>query len=237
MFLAVDMISRIFSPYDLNPLGTNPLTPILSEVVDFERVANGPIKLFVTATNVHTGRGRVFRNPELTIDVLLASACLPSMFQAVMIDGEPYWDGGYSGNPTMAPLVRECRSTDTILVQINPIARAETPRSASDIISRLNEISFNAVLIKELRAMALLRRLEQIPDSEGARMAAMRVHRIASPTMNELGYSSKLNAEWAFLTMLRDEGRRTADAFLAEHGDALGYRETTIDFDELLVGI
>jgi NTE family protein len=99
------------------------------------------------------------------------------------------------------------------------------------------EISFNAVLIKELRAMALLRRLEQIPDSEGARMAAMRVHRIASPTMNELGYSSKLNAEWAFLTMLRDEGRRTADAFLAEHGDALGYRETTIDFDELLVGI
>ena len=169
--------------------------------------------------------------------VLLASACLPSMFQAVMIDGEPYWDGGYSGNPTMAPLVRECQSTDTILVQINPIARAETPRSASDIISRLNEISFNAVLIKELRAMALLRRLEQIPDSEGARMAAMRVHRIASPTMNELGYSSKLNAEWAFLTMLRDEGRRTADAFLAEHGDALGYRETTIDFDELLVGI
>jgi NTE family protein len=159
------------------------------------------------------------------------------MFQAVMIDGEPYWDGGYSGNPTMAPLVRECQSTDTILVQINPIARAETPRSASDIISRLNEISFNAVLIKELRAMALLRRLEQIPDSEGARMAAMRVHRIASPTMNELGYSSKLNAEWAFLTMLRDEGRRTADAFLAEHGDALGYRETTIDFDELLVGI
>jgi NTE family protein len=237
MFLAVDMMSRIFSPYDLNPLGTNPLTPILSEVIDFERVANGPIKLFVTATNVHTGRGRVFRNPELTIDVLLASACLPSMFQAVMIDGEPYWDGGYSGNPTMAPLVRECQSTDTILVQINPIARAETPRSASDIISRLNEISFNAVLIKELRAMALLRRLEQIPDSEGARMAAMRVHRIASPTMNELGYSSKLNAEWAFLTMLRDEGRRTADAFLAEHGDALGYRETTIDFDELLVGI
>jgi NTE family protein len=237
MFLAVDMMSRIFSPYDLNPMGTNPLTPILSEVVDFERVAYGPIKLFVTATNVHTGRGRVFRNPELTIDVLLASACLPSMFQAVMIDGEPYWDGGYSGNPTMAPLIRECRSIDTILVQINPIVRTETPRSASDIISRLNEISFNSVLIKELRAMALLRKMDLIPDGEAARMAAMRVHRIASLAMNDLGYSSKLNAEWAFLTMLRDEGRRTADAFLAEHGDDLGRRETTIDFEELLVGV
>jgi NTE family protein len=237
MFLAVDMMSRIFSPYDLNPMGTNPLTAILSEVVDFERVSNGPIKLFVTATNVHTGRGRVFRNPELTIDVLLASACLPSMFQAVMIDGEPYWDGGYSGNPTMAPLVRECKSIDTILVQINPIVRTETPRSASDIISRLNEISFNSVLIKELRAMALLRKMDLIPDGEAARMAAMRVHRIASLAMNDLGYSSKLNAEWAFLTMLRDEGRRTADAFLAEHGDDLGRRETTIDFEELLVGV
>lgn len=237
MFLAVDMMSRVFSPYDLNPTGANPLTGILSEVVDFERVANGPIKLFVTATNVHTGRGRVFRNPELTIDVLLASACLPSMFQAVVIDGEPYWDGGYSGNPTMAPLVRECRSMDTILVQINPIARAETPRSASDIISRLNEISFNSVLIKELRAMALLRRLEHVADSEGARMASMRIHRIASPAMVDLGYSSKLNAEWAFLTMLRDEGRLTADAFLAEHGDDLGHRESTIDFEEMLVGV
>jgi len=237
MFLAVDMMSRIFSPYDLNPMGTNPLTAILSEVVDFERVSNGPIKLFVTATNVHTGRGRVFRNPELTIDVLLASACLPSMFQAVMIDGEPYWDGGYSGNPTMAPLVRECKSIDTILVQINPIVRTETPRSASDIISRLNEISFNSVLIKELRAMALLRKMDLIPDGEAARMAAMRVHRIASLAMNDLGYSSKLNAEWAFLTMLRDDGRRTADAFLAEHGDDLGRRETTIDFEELLVGV
>jgi NTE family protein len=237
MFLAVDMMSRVFSPYDLNPMGTNPLTDILADTVDFEAVSKGPIKLFVTATNVHSGRGRVFRNPELTVDVLLASACLPSMFQAVEIDGEKYWDGGYSGNPTMAPLIRECTSQDTLLVQINPIQRDETPKSASDIISRLNEISFNAVLIKELRAMALLRKLEHVENSEGARMAAMRVHRIASPAMNDLGYSSKLNAEWAFLTMLRDEGRRTADAFLATHGDDLGHRETTIDFEELLTGI
>lgn len=237
MFLAVDMMSRVFSPYDLNPMGTNPLSGILSEMIDFECLSRGPIKLFVTATNVHTGRGRVFRNPELTVDVLLASACLPSMFQAVEIDGEKYWDGGYSGNPTIAPLIRECSSQDTLLVQINPINRDETPRSASDIISRLNEISFNAVLIKELRAMALLRKLDYVEDTEGARMAAMRVHRIASPVMNELGYSSKLNAEWAFLTMLRDEGRRTADLFLQQHGDDLGHRETTIDFEELLTGI
>ncbi|MCA3642640.1 MAG: patatin-like phospholipase family protein [Methylobacterium sp.] len=237
MFLAADMMSRVFSPYDLNPMGTNPLAGILSAIIDFEALSKGPIKLFVTATNVHTGRGRVFRNPELTVDVLLASACLPSMFQAVEIDGEKYWDGGYSGNPTMAPLIRECASQDTLLVQINPISRDETPRSASDIISRLNEISFNAVLIKELRAMALLRKLDYVEDSEGARMAAMRVHRIASPVMNDLGYSSKLNAEWAFLTMLRDEGRRTADLFLQQHGDDLGHRETTIDFEELLTGI
>ncbi|MCA3654662.1 MAG: patatin-like phospholipase family protein [Methylobacterium sp.] len=237
MFLATDMMSRVFSPYDLNPMGTNPLAGILSAIIDFEALSKGPIKLFVTATNVHTGRGRVFRNPELTVDVLLASACLPSMFQAVEIDGEKYWDGGYSGNPTMAPLIRECASQDTLLVQINPISRDETPRSASDIISRLNEISFNAVLIKELRAMALLRKLDYVEDSEGARMAAMRVHRIASPVMNDLGYSSKLNAEWAFLTMLRDEGRRTADLFLQQHGDDLGHRETTIDFEELLTGI
>ncbi|MCA3639726.1 MAG: patatin-like phospholipase family protein [Beijerinckiaceae bacterium] len=237
MFLAADMMSRVFSPYDLNPMGSNPLAGILSAIIDFEALSKGPIKLFVTATNVHTGRGRVFRNPELTVDVLLASACLPSMFQAVEIDGEKYWDGGYSGNPTMAPLIRECASQDTLLVQINPISRDETPRSASDIISRLNEISFNAVLIKELRAMALLRKLDYVEDSEGARMAAMRVHRIASPVMNDLGYSSKLNAEWAFLTMLRDEGRRTADLFLQQHGDDLGHRETTIDFEELLTGI
>ena len=123
MYVAMDLMSRLLSPYDLNPMGKNPLRAILAETIDFGRLARAPIKLFITATNVRTGRGHVFRNDAVTPDVLLASACLPTMFQAIEIDGEPYWDGGYSGNPTITPLVRECKSQDTILVQINPVER------------------------------------------------------------------------------------------------------------------
>jgi rhodanese-related sulfurtransferase len=132
----MDLMSRMFSPYDLNPAGTNPLTAILDSIIDFSRLREAPIKLFVTATNVHTGKGRVFRNAEITSNV-----------QAIEIDGERYWDGGYSGNPTMTPLVRECRSQDTILVQINPIGRKETRRSARAILNRVNEVAFNSVLL------------------------------------------------------------------------------------------
>ena len=236
MFVAMDMMARVFSPYDLSPSGANPLRNILAEVVDFDRLTQAPIKLFVTATNVHTGRGRVFRNGEITPDVLLASACLPTMFQAIEIDGESYWDGGYSGNPTITPLVRECRSQDTILVQINPIERSGSPRSARDILNRLNEVSFNAVLLKELRMIALLRQVAHSGDSEGAKWAHMRIHRVSSEVMVGLGYSSKLNAEWEFLCMLRDEGRRAAQAFLTDHHEDLG-RRSTLDLDELLEGV
>ncbi len=233
VFLALDLMARIFSPYDLNPGGTNPLSEILAECVDFERVAKAPIKLFVTATNVRTGRGRVFRNADLTPDVLLASACLPTMFQAVEIDGDAYWDGGYAGNPTMTPLIRECVSSDTILVQVNPVERPGTPRSARDILNRLNEVSFNATLLKELRMMAVLHQVADPGDSEGARWAGMRIHRIDSAMMTELGYSSKVNAEWDFLCMLRDEGRRTAETFLNAHVADLGKR-STLDLDAFL---
>ena len=113
-------MSRLYSPYDLNPRGNNPLQKILTQVIDFDRIGESPVRLFITATNVRTGRGRVFRKEEVTPDVLLASACLPTMFQAIEIDGEPYWDGGYSGNPTITPLIRELDSDDTILVPINP---------------------------------------------------------------------------------------------------------------------
>jgi NTE family protein len=235
-FVAMDIASRLFSPYDLNPGGSNPLREILAEIVDFERLAQSSIKLFVTATNVRTGRGRVFRNAEISPDVLLASACLPTLFQAIEIDGEAYWDGGYSGNPTMTPLVRECTSSDTIMVAINPVERPGTPRTAREILNRLNEISFNAVTLKELRMIALLRRVADPGQSEGALWAGMRVHLVASPLMTELGYSSKLNAEWDFLRMLRDEGRRVADAFLRDHGDDLG-RRSTVDLDRLLEGV
>jgi NTE family protein len=236
VFVAMDLMARLFSPYDLSPGGANPLRDILAEAVDFDRLAQASIKLFVTATNVRTGRGRVFRNSEITPDVLLASACLPTLFQAIEIDGESYWDGGYSGNPTITPLVRECRSQDTILVQINPVERPGLPRSARDILNRLNEVSFNAVLLKELRMIALLRQVAQPDNSESAKWADMRIHRISSDVMVELGYSSKLNAEWEFLCMLRDEGRRAGDAFLSSHHDDLG-RRSTFDLDELLKGV
>jgi NTE family protein len=226
LFLAFDLMARVFSPYDLNPRGVNPLTKILVDCVDFESLASAPIKLFITATSVRTGRGRVFRNTEVTPDVLLASGCLPTLFQAIEIDGEAYWDGGFAGNPTITPLVRECASEDTILVQVNPVERSGTPRTAQDIVNRVNEVSFNATLLKELRMIALLRQVSDAGNSEGARWAGMRMHRIASAMMTDLGYSSKLNAEWPFLTMLRDEGRARADAFIEAHGADLGKRST-----------
>ena len=232
LYLAFDLASRVFSPYDLN-FGANPLRRVLVDSVDFARVASCPIRLFVTATNVHTGRGRVFRNAELTPDVLLASACLPTLFRAMEIDGEPYWDGGYSGNPTITPLVRECDSHDTLLVAVNPVERPGTPRSAREILDRLNEVSFNATLLKELRMIALLRQVVDAGSSEGRKWAEMRIHLIASKVLADLGASSKFNAEWDFLCMLRDEGRRAAEAFLAANGQNIGKR-SSIDLDILL---
>jgi NTE family protein len=236
VFLALDLTARLFSPYNLNPGGSNPLRQILLESVDFTRLASAPIRLFVTATNVRTGRGRIFRNADITADALLASACLPTMFQAVEIDGEAYWDGGYSGNPTITPLVRECASHDTILVQINPINRPQTPRTAREIHNRLNEVAFNSPLMKELRMIALLRQVADPGHAEGALWAGMRIHRIASEAMTELSASSKLLAEWDFFCKLRDKGRQAAEAFLEAHGADLGVR-STLDLDVLLEGI
>ena len=235
-YIAFDLLGRVFSPYDLGFGAPNPLARVLSDGVDFARLAAAPIKLFITATNVRTGRPRVFRNAELSPDVLLASACLPAMFQAVEIEGEAYWDGGYSGNPTMTPLVQESEADDTILVGINPVERPGIPRSARDILNRLNEVSFNAVLLKELRMMTLLRQVASVGNAEVAHWARMRVHLIKSEMMVDLAASSKLNAEWAFLCMLRDEGRRAAEAFLSAHGDDLG-RRSTLNIDRLLEGV
>jgi len=232
-YLAMDIMTRMLSPYDLNPLGVNPLRSLLLESIDFDRLASAPIKLFITATNVRTGRGHIFRNKDITVDVLLASACLPTMFQAIEIDGDPYWDGGYSGNPTITPLVRESDAHDTILVQINPRERPEAPRSASEILNRLNEVSFNSPLMKELRMIALLRQVADPGTGEGARWAGMRTHRIMTDKLAAYGASSKLNAEWEFVTMLKADGRRSAEEFLTLHGDDLGKRSTS-DLDVLL---
>jgi NTE family protein len=232
-YIAMDLMSRLLSPYDLNPLAYNPLRNILRQCINFERLARSPIKLFVTATSVRTGRGRIFRNADISAEVLLASACLPTMFRAIEIEGEPYWDGGYAGNPTITPLIRESDAQDTIIVQINPLERPDTPRSASEILNRLNEISFNSPLMKELRMIALLRQVADPGSGEGALWANMRVHRIVTDMLARVGASSKLNAEWEFITMLFDEGRRAADAFLQSDGEHLGNRSTA-DLDVLL---
>lgn len=233
MFLAAELASRVFSPYDLAPAGFNPLRELLAESVDFKALASSPIKLFITATNVHTGSGHVFRNPEITPDVLMASGCLPTMFQAVEIDGEFYWDGGYAGNPTITPLVRDCQSHDTILVQINPIKRPTVPTTARDILDRLNEVSFNAPLLKELRMIALLHKVADPGHGEGALWAKMRIHRIASEAMLELSATSKMISEWPFLCELRDFGRTAAQSFLDAHSGDLG-KTSTLDLDALL---
>src|ERR1700722_634089 len=226
VYVLMDLMSRLVSPYDLNPFGLNPLRGLLDESIDFDRLDRSPIKLFITATNVRTGRGRIFRNTDITADVLLASACLPTMFRAVEIEGEAYWDGGYAGNPTITPLIRESDAHDTILVQINPRERPDTPRSATEILNRLNEISFNSPLLKELRMIALLRQVADPGTGEGARWAQMRVHRVVPDMLARVGASSKLNAEWEFVTMLFAEGRKAASEFLIASGNDIGKRST-----------
>jgi NTE family protein len=232
MFLALDVASRFVSPYDFNPFNINPLREILESEVDFEAVrANRKIKLFISATNVHTGKVRIFNHSEITPDVVMASACLPMMFKAVEIDETPYWDGGYVGNPPLFPFFRASKSDDIVLVQTNPVERDETPQTARDILNRINEITFNASLISEFRAIGFVSRLmsnsflRRIARKAGYRK--MLLHRIsADEAMGKLTSSSKFNTEWSFFLHLRDIGREAAANFLKQHYAALGKRST-----------
>jgi NTE family protein len=235
-YLMMDLLSRLVSPYELSPWDLNPLRKLLLARVDFDRVNRcGDLLLFVTATNVRTGQPKIFRQPHISVEAVLASACLPFLYRAVEIDGEVYWDGGYTGNPALFPLVDECAARDMIIVQINPVIRDEPPRSAREILNRLNEITFNSSLIKELRSIALLKELIEVEGLEREQYRDMLVHRIsAEAELKELGVSSKLNTEWAFLRHLHGVGHRTADAWLRENFDRLG-RESTFDLASLFV--
>ena len=198
-YILMDHVSRVFSPYDLNPLNFNPLRDVVAECIDFDRV-NDPagVKLFLAATNVRTGRPKIFRQPEIRLDCVMASACLPFLFKAVEIDGEAYWDGGYMGNPALFPLVDECSAGDIVVVQINPFYRPNVPQSARDIQNRLNEITFNTSLLKELRSLAFLWEIIHYENLERERFRDVHIHAIHDEeTMLGLGVSSKLNAEWA----------------------------------------
>lgn len=229
-FVMFDLVSRLYSPYQFNPLNYNPLRQVLEQTVDFEMLRKqSAVKLFLSATNVRTGKVKVFGNDEVTADAVLASACLPFMFQAVSINGESYWDGGYMGNPAIFPLIYKCESRDIVILHINPIERMETPTTARDILNRINEISFNSSLMREMRAIAFVTKMIDDGIIEEGRMKRMLIHAIeAQDFMRELGVSSKLNADWEFLTHLRDVGRERAERWLETNFDALNQR-TSVD--------
>ncbi|MBI1250607.1 MAG: patatin-like phospholipase family protein [Alphaproteobacteria bacterium] len=225
-FVAFDLMSRLYSPYQFNPLNFNPLRHVLEQSVDFECLRKqSALKLFLTATNVRTGKVKVFSNEDMSADVVLASACLPFMFQAVSINGESYWDGGYMGNPAIYPLIYRCESSDVVIVHINPLERAETPTTARDILNRINEISFNSSLMREMRAIAFVTKLIEDGTIPEGKMKRMHIHAIeAQEFMRELGVSSKLNADWEFLTHLRDVGRESASAWIETNFNSLNVR-------------
>ena len=232
-FVTFDLMTRLLSPYEFNPFNYNPLRDVIEDSVDFQRLRSGcAAKLFLSATNVCTGKVKVFTNPEITVDAVLASACLPFMFQAVEIDGEHYWDGGYMGNPTIYPLIYDCDSSDVVIVHINPITRCGEPRTARDIMNRINEISFNSSLMREMRAIAFVTKLIDEGKLQGGSLKRMLIHAIAADEfMRGLSASSKLNPDWEFLTHLRDVGRDHASQWLTAHFDKVNV-ESSVDIRE-----
>ncbi len=233
-YLLTQLAGSLVSPYDFNPFNINPLRDLVQQLVDFDRVrACGEISLFISATNVRTGRARIFRRHELDADRVMASACLPQLFQAVEIDGEAYWDGGYMGNPALFPLIDETDAHDLIIIQINPIVRNELPRRATEIMNRLNEITFNVSLIKEISSILLLKKLIDEEHVDRVRYTDMRLHRINADTeLLKLSVSSKFNAEWAFLEYLHGIGYAAAGRWIAGNIDHVGH-ESTLDISAM----
>src|SRR5262249_26329804 len=229
-FLVFDLMTRLMSPYQFNPFNINPLRHVLTQSVDFDRLnCCESLKVFLSATNVRTGKIKVFKNRELSADAVLASACLPFMFQAVEINGEAYWDGGYMGNPALFPLIYDCKSTDVLIVHINPLSRTEVPKSAQDILDRINEISFNSSLMREMRAVAFVTKLMDDGTIPAGKMKRMLIHSIfADGFMQSLGTTSKLNADWEFLSHLKEIGRKQTGDWLEQNFDRLGV-ESTVD--------
>jgi NTE family protein len=211
-----DLVSRVFSPYQLNPFNVNPLRDALKPLVDFPALrAHCPFKLFVCATNVRTGRPRVFRENEMELDMLLASAALPLAFHAVQVDSEFYWDGGYVGNPSLYPLFYATESRDLLLVQINPLVRDDVPDSAQDIIERVNEISFNTALLHELRAIAFVERLLAQQRLDPALYKRINMHMIeAEDQLRKYGAASKGYTSEGFMKELFELGRTAAADWL-----------------------
>jgi len=230
--LMIELTNLFFSPYQLNPANYTRMRVLLEEFIDVPTLrAAEPFRLFVAATNVRSGLPRIFSREEITIDALMASSCVPTTYQAVEIDGEAYWDGGYSGNPPLWPLIYQCESPDVVIVEINPMRREHLPYTGLEIMSRMGEITFNASYLWQLRAISLVGRLVDEPGATGPginwiRKRHLLLHRIKAEEMERLGAVSQANTELEFLYYLRDLGRKTAADWLAENIDAINQRST-----------
>jgi len=235
IFSMIGFVTRMLSPYQFNPANYNPLRDVVEQSIDFDVLQRPdcPVKLFLSATNVRTGKVKIFTGKEITVDAVMASACLPTMFHAVEIDGEAYWDGGYMGNPAIFPLIYNCESADVVIVHINPLLREEVPRSADDILNRINEISFNSSLMREMRAVGFVTRLVRQKRVVGGGLKHVLVHSISDDGfMSALTPTSKYNADWDFLIFLRDQGRKCADDWLAKNLGKLGV-ESSVDLESV----
>lgn len=227
-----DVLGRFFPPYDLRPLDINPLRDLIEQFVDFDAVrAYAPLQLFVSATDVHTGRLRVFSRDKVTADVVLASTCLPLLFRAVEIDGVPHWDGGYLGNPALFPFFHTTATEDVLIVQLNPLERRLTPTTSREILDRINEINFNSSLLSEVRAIEFVARLideGRLPHGTApGEYRRINLHRIALDVIgHDLSAASRMSTDFEFFEFLRDEGRRSARSFLDAHFDDIGVRGT-----------
>lgn len=235
-FSMFDTITNSISPYQFNPGNFNPLRDVLEQVIDFDAVhACKRVNLFVTATNVQTGTGKVFGNEEISVDVLLASAALPSLFQSVEIDGQYYWDGGYMGNPSLWPLFYHAKCRDILIVHVNPIVREEIPTKAYQIENRMNEINFNSSLMKELRAIDFVKKLineDMLKDEYKDQYTDVLLHAIrADQVLRDLSIASKFDTGWQFLSYLKGLGRDEAKKWLESNYKSLN-KETTVDIQK-----
>jgi NTE family protein len=229
-YLFVDTLSQVFSPYQLNPLNYNPFKKLLEEVIDFEVLRRQPaVKLFLCATNVRSGKVKIFTSKELCSDHVVASSCQPLMMHAVEIDGEYYWDGGFMGNPALFPVIYACEARDIILVQLTPTERPENPTTSPAILSRMQEVAFNSSVMREMRVVAFVTKL--IDDGKMVDGKRMLIHMIdGEDVIGALSNSSKLNGDWDYLQHLHNIGRERADVWLMSNFDRLGV-ETTIDME------
>ncbi|QBR85010.1 patatin-like phospholipase family protein [Legionella israelensis] len=237
-YFLFDLLTKIFSPYQLNPFNFNPLREVLEKNVDFNEIASCKhTKIFISATNVKTGKIKVFDNKEISIDAVMASACLPFMFQAVKVEEDYYWDGGYMGNPAIFPLIYNSDCNDVLILHINPIYRDEVPETAADILNRVNEISFNSSLMREMRAINFVSRLideNWIKDEYKSQLKRMFIHAIrADMTMQSYSVASKLNPEWAFIRELYETGRAKGEEWLKDNLNKIG-KVSSIDITEYM---